>query len=106
MKINKNTIKKVLKQLENETIQIGRYGNGDPAKFKRVIIDGAEFTFLIDVQNRLYVGKEGATVSSLKEGRREDNLAINGESVSWASLVAKINPGADIFFTFAKPFEV
>ena len=103
MKITKNEIKKVLKEIRTTEVQTAKYGNGNPCTFQRFIKDNAEFTL---VDDKLYVGEIGATVTRVKEGRREDNLVIDGKATKWASLIANNITDDSIFFTFGKPFDI
>ena len=101
MKITKNEIKKVLKEIRTSDVQHAAYGNGEPCTFQRIIKENAEFTL---VDDKLYVGTIGATVTRIKEGRREDSLVIDGKKAKFANLIANNIEDDEIFFTFGKPF--
>jgi superfamily I DNA and/or RNA helicase len=105
MEINKNEIEKVLKELEKSEILTGRYGNGQKAEYKRIIKNGIEFTYVIEEESKLYIGREGDTVTRIKEGRREDGLAINGEKARFAKLVLKVKNG-DFFWCKTEPITI
>lgn len=84
-------ITRIIKKALSKDVQYAKYGNGSKAAYRRFIENDMEYTLIGNDQEpkMLYVGTVGATVSRLKEGRREDNLVINGETVKWASLCAK-----------------
>lgn len=105
MRITKNEVKKILKEIENCEIQCAKYGNGTECQFKRIIKDDAEFSLVLN-EGYLYVGTVGATVSRIKEGRREDNLVINGVRVKFATMIAQTKTPNGLGFTFSKPFTV
>lgn len=95
-------IKNIIKQLLTTEEQTARYGNGSVAPYRRITDNDTEYTLVGSVDDAsgafLYIGKVGATVSRLKEGRREDNLVINGEKVRWASLYANNIKSENDFF--------
>lgn len=106
MTLNKTDIEKVLDEMEDIRILEGNYGNGEKAKYKRIIKNSVEYTYVLEDEcNKLYVGSQGDTVTRIKEGRREDNLLINGERAKFAKLVAQVE-GKSIFFTKTLPITI
>jgi hypothetical protein len=95
-------IKNIIKELLLVEEKIGEYGNGKKAPYRRYIDNNKEYTLVGSINDiagaYLYIGEIGATVSRLKEGRREDNLIINGEKTKWASLFANNIKSEDSFF--------
>lgn len=96
-------IKNIIEQILNAEDQNGRYGNGNECTFKRMYIGDNEYTL---VDGKLYAGvkyfdgeKETySTVTRIKEGRREDSLAINGYAAKFAGMIANNIKSADDFF--------
>lgn len=87
-----NKIKNIIKELLDKEIQYSKYGNGKEAPYRRIIRDNEEYTLvglITDPEGAyLYIGDVGATVTRIKEGRREDSLVINGERAVFAALYA------------------
>lgn len=87
-----NEIKNIIKELLVMEIQYSKYGNGEGAPYRRIIKGNKEYTLVgltTDIAGAyLYCGDVGATVTRLKEGRREDSLIINGEKAIFAKLYA------------------
>ena len=103
--ITRELVKEMVAKLLKQEVKYGKYGNGNEAPYRRIVEDGTEFTLIglaTDAGGMyLYIGNEGATVTRLKEGRREDSLEINGERVEWAGLYANnIRNEKEMFFTF------
>ena len=85
-------IKNIIKELLEVEIQYSKYGNGEEAPYRRIIRDNKEYTLVGLVTDPtgayLYIGDVGATVTRIKEGRREDSLLIGGVRAIFASLYA------------------
>lgn len=84
--------KEIIEKLLKQDIKYSLYGNGEKAPYRRLIDNNIEYTLVGDTNDfcgaYLYAGEQGATVTRLKEGRREDNLIINGERTRFAYLIA------------------
>lgn len=85
-------IKNIIKELLDMEIQYSKYGTGEKAPYRRIIRGNKEYTLVGLVTDPvgafLYIGVVGATVTRIKEGRREDSLVINGERAVFAGLYA------------------
>lgn len=94
--IEEKEIRSKVGQLLDKPVQYSKYGNGEPAPYRRIIENDIEHTLVgkpDDFQGMFYyvgniVNGVPATVTRIKEGRREDNLVINGERARFASLLA------------------
>lgn len=112
MKITRNEIKKILKEMETVEVKTAKCSNCE-SQYKRIIIDNVEFTFALDECNgrigRLYVGKVGDTVAAVKEGRREGTgpwVFSDRPRVRYASLVAQLMEDNRIFYTIGSPLVI
>lgn len=86
-----NEIKNIIKELLNMEIKYSNYGNWEKAPYRRIIRGNVEYTLVGFTEDQtgayLYAGDVGATVTRIKEGRREDSLIINGERAVFAALL-------------------